>query len=146
MTRVRSGHKMAALEFLRTLKAGKEVADARVERSLYNRAVGYSYDSEKIFMPAGAKEPVRVPIVVHVPPDVTAQIFWLKNRDPARWRDAWNIDVAAGHYLISDHPMTMEDWARERAKVELTEDDVKPIDVTQDVTPGITQKVIERKK
>jgi hypothetical protein len=27
-----------------------------------------------------------------VPPDVTAGIFWLKNRDPARWRDAWKID------------------------------------------------------
>jgi hypothetical protein len=28
----------------------------------------------------------RVPIVEHVPPDVTAQIFWLKNRDPAARR------------------------------------------------------------
>jgi hypothetical protein len=28
-------------------------------------------------------------IVEHVPPEVTARIFWLKSRDPARWRDAW---------------------------------------------------------
>jgi hypothetical protein len=34
------------------------------------------------FMPAGAKRPVRVPIVEHVPPDVTAAIFWLNNRKP----------------------------------------------------------------
>jgi transposase-like protein len=36
-------------DFLGSLKAGKEEADARVERSLYSRAVGYSFNSEKIF-------------------------------------------------------------------------------------------------
>jgi hypothetical protein len=32
-------------------------------------------------MPAGAKKPVYAPYVEHVPPDTTAAIFWLKNRD-----------------------------------------------------------------
>jgi hypothetical protein len=41
----------------------------------------------EIFMPAGAKAPVYAPYVEHVPPDVTAGIFWLKNRKPADWRD-----------------------------------------------------------
>jgi hypothetical protein len=50
-----------------------------------------------------------------VPPDVTAQIFWLKNRDPARWRDAWQVEHTLGKYLISDKPMTEEEWIRERA-------------------------------
>ena len=70
-------------EFRAALKVGKEAADQRVERSLYQRAVGYHYDAVKTFMPAGAKKPVYAPYVEHVPPDVTAQIFWLKNRDPA---------------------------------------------------------------
>ena len=52
-----------------------------VERSLYSRAVGYSFNSEKIFCNKDG-EVTRVPIVEHVPPDVTAQIFWLKNRKP----------------------------------------------------------------
>jgi hypothetical protein len=69
----------------------------------------------KIFMPAGAKKPVYAPYVEHVPPDTTAAIFWLKNRDPARWRDAWQIDANIGKYVISDKPMTEEQWARERA-------------------------------
>jgi len=30
---------------------------------------------------------LRAPIVEHVPPDVTACIFWLKNRKRAEWRD-----------------------------------------------------------
>jgi hypothetical protein len=63
-------------------------SDERVKRSLYMRAVGYSYDSVKIFMPAGAKKPIYAPYVEDVPPDVTASIFWMKNRDPAEWRDA----------------------------------------------------------
>jgi hypothetical protein len=69
----------------------------------------------KIFMPAGAKKPVYAPYVEHVPPDVTAGIFWLKNRDPAHWRDAWQIEVAVGTYIISDRPLIEEEWISERA-------------------------------
>src|SRR5688572_3998825 len=47
-------------EFCQALKAGKVTADNRVERSLYHKACGYSYDTVKIFMPAGAKKPVIV--------------------------------------------------------------------------------------
>jgi hypothetical protein len=103
-------------ELLHSLKAGKAEADARVARSLYQRGVGYSYDAVKIFMPAGAKKPVYAPYVEHVPPDVTAQIFWLKNRDPAHWRDAWQIEAAVGRYIISDTPMSEAQWIKERAK------------------------------
>jgi len=59
----------------------------RVERSLYERANGYNYEAVKIFMLAGAKQPVVVHYVERMPPDVTAGIFWLKNRDPEHWRD-----------------------------------------------------------
>ena len=45
-------------ELLHALKTGKKEADDRVERSLYQRGVGYCYDAVKIFMPAGAKKPV----------------------------------------------------------------------------------------
>lgn len=74
-------------EFLAASKLGKEAADERVSTSLYNRAMGYSHEAVKIFMPAGAKEPVMAPYVEHVPPDTTACIFWLKNRRPDLWRD-----------------------------------------------------------
>ena len=110
-------------EFRNALKIGKAEADNRVQRSLYERANGYTYDAVKIFMPAGAKKPVYAPYREHVPPDVTACIFWLKNRDPARWRDAWQIDHTMGKYVISDKPMTEEQWTRERATL---------IDVTPD--------------
>jgi hypothetical protein len=41
----------------------------------------------------------------------------LKNRDPANWRDAWQIEGVIGKYIISDKPMTEEEWIKERATV-----------------------------
>ena len=29
---------------------------------------------------------------VYIPGDTTAQIFWLKNRKPQKWRDKWEIE------------------------------------------------------
>jgi len=75
-------------EFCDALKIGKEVADNRVERSLYQRAIGYEQDEVKIFMPAQAVEPVYAPFRAKIAPDVTAAIFWLKNRRSQEWRDA----------------------------------------------------------
>jgi hypothetical protein len=50
----------------------------------------------KIFMPANREKPVIVPYIKHVPPDVTAGIFWLKNRDPQHWHDVQNVEHVAG--------------------------------------------------
>lgn len=73
-------------EFCQSLKVGKETADARVEQSLYRRALGYSHDATKIAVNAQG-EVTQVPFTEHYPPDTTAAIFWLKNRKPADWRD-----------------------------------------------------------
>lgn len=77
----------AHVEFCNALKRGKEAADERVERSLYARATGYTFEAVKIFMPAGAKKPVYAKYQEHSPPDTTAAIFWLKNRRRDEWRD-----------------------------------------------------------
>jgi hypothetical protein len=69
LARLRTGNRAAAL------KLGKKEADQRTERSLYQRANGYSYDAVKIFMPAEAKKQVYAPYVEHVPPDPTSAIF-----------------------------------------------------------------------
>lgn len=79
-------------EFCQSLKAGKDVADDRVERSLYQRAIGYEQDEVKIFMPASAGAPVYAPFRAKVAPDVTAAIFWLKNRRSQQWRDKQELE------------------------------------------------------
>jgi hypothetical protein len=73
--------------FCQALKGGKDIADDRVERSLYQRAIGYEQEEVKIFMPSGADNPVYAPYRAKVAPDVTAAIFWLKNRRKEAWRD-----------------------------------------------------------
>ena len=83
-----------------------------MKRSLYARAVGYNYEATKIFMPANREKPVYAPYIEHVPPDVTAGIFWLKNRDQQHWRDSQQLEHVLGKYMISDKPMTEEGWAR----------------------------------
>jgi len=79
-------------EFCQALKVGKDIADDRVERSLYQRAIGYEQDEVKIFMPAQAEDPVYAPFRAKIAPDVTAAIFWLKNRRSQSWRDAKDIN------------------------------------------------------
>lgn len=71
-------------EFLEALKA-KESADARVIEGLYRRAIGYYHDDIDIRVVNG--EIVQTPIVKRYPPDTTAGIFWLKNRQKSKWRD-----------------------------------------------------------
>lgn len=81
-------------EFSEALKKGKEVADYEVENALFKRAVGYDFQEKRIedSDKDGRKE---VYITKHVPGDVTAQIFWLKNRRPDKWRERRDAAAAA---------------------------------------------------
>ena len=89
--------KLAHKEFSLALKLGKSEADNRVERSLYNRAVGYTYTAEKVVVAGGI--PQNVTYTEHVLPDTTAAIFFLKNRRPADWRDVHKHEVGrAGEF------------------------------------------------
>lgn len=87
-------------QIIESLKAGKEPVDIQVENALLKRALGYEYDEvteETERFPIGKpdedgeqkfieKTKIKTKHVT-VPPDVTAQIFWLKNRKPKQWRD-----------------------------------------------------------
>lgn len=97
-------------EFCESLKKGKDEFDSRVvEQSLLKRAAGYSYvettrelqdsdsDSTVVDEDEGSEIPIQTLVVTkkvtkHMAPDVTAQIFWLKNRQPQRWSDKKEID------------------------------------------------------
>jgi hypothetical protein len=78
------------------LKKGKEVVDIEVENALHKRALGFSYDektyeriwNEKLerYVKVNTKTVTKT-----IAPDVTAQIFWLKNRRPVEWRDRKEI-------------------------------------------------------
>ncbi|WP_320194971.1 helix-turn-helix domain-containing protein [Agrobacterium rosae] len=78
-------------EFCQSLKVGKDVPDENVKRSLYQRAIGYSHPDTDIRVIDGAV--VKTEIVKHYPPDTTAGIFWMKNRDPKNWRDKQEVEL-----------------------------------------------------
>lgn len=68
------------------LKRGKQVVDIEVENALHKRAMGYAYVETKTEKDTDGRVKTTQTIK-EVPPDVTAQIFWLKNRKPLEWRD-----------------------------------------------------------
>lgn len=78
-------------QFCQALKAGKDEADDRVERSLYARANGYEHDEVEIRVVGRAI--VQTPIRKYYPPDTTAAIFWLKNRRAAEWREVKAVEL-----------------------------------------------------
>ena len=77
--------------FLQSLKRGKDIADSTVGERLYQRATGYSHPDVKVMQYEG--KPIIVPVTKHYPPDTTAAIFWLKNRQPEKWRDKQETDL-----------------------------------------------------
>ena len=79
-------------EISEALKKGKEVVDIEVENALLKRALGYEYTETMVeHSPDGVK---RRETVKFIPPDVTAQIFWLKNRKPETWREKQVVEVS----------------------------------------------------
>lgn len=82
--------KKAHPEFFASLKGWKAEADAKVERSLYERATGYEHEAEEVFCHQG--QITRAMVIKKYPPEVTAMIFWLKNRQPKNWRDKQEIE------------------------------------------------------
>lgn len=80
------------------LKKGKEVADREVESALYRRAIGYRVKKQVRELQLNRKTGKREMVVTketeeEVAPDVTAAIFWLKNRKPEEWRDKRDVNI-----------------------------------------------------
>lgn len=76
--------------FCDAIKSAKDVADERVERSLYQKATGYNVTEEQAVKTKVGQFEEKVEVVEiekHIPADTTAAIFWLKNRRKEQWRD-----------------------------------------------------------
>lgn len=91
-------------EFSDTLKETKEIADIKVENSLNKNANGYDYIEETVVMKKEViykdgkrvKEvtyPEVVPLVKHREAETRAQMFWLQNRKPDKWRNQAQVEL-----------------------------------------------------
>ena len=72
-------------EFRTSIKSGKVVADAQVVESLFKRAMGM--EVTEVEVRGNDENKIKRVIKKYIPPDTTAQIFWLKNRQPELWRE-----------------------------------------------------------
>lgn len=93
-------YKKQFTEIEKAISTGKQEADTLVENALLKRALGYEYVErvcERVLnKELGVYEYVLTKEVTkEVKPDISAQIFWLKNRRPEVWRDKKDIEVEA---------------------------------------------------
>lgn len=84
--------KKAHPEFLKSAREGKVVADANVAYSLYQRAVGITVKEEKEVIGKDGQT-ATLKTTRQLPGDVQAQRFFLKNRQPSKWRE--NVDISS---------------------------------------------------
>ena len=100
-------------EVAEALRKGKEVVDREVENALFKSAIGYTqtirkpvkvrdveYDPETGRKVREVERWVAVEEEIHVPPQVTAQIFWLKNRKPDQWREKNDLTLTPSNGVL----------------------------------------------
>lgn len=84
--------KKKEVDILNALKKGKEVVDIEVENALLKKALGYTITLHKQKVTKDG-DVVDIEEEVHIAPDTTAQIFWLKNRRKQQWRDKVEVET-----------------------------------------------------
>lgn len=106
------------------LKKGRSPLDFNVENSLFRKCIGYK---EKVQKPIKVKEKYyddqgrlcekeRVEVVEYeetIFPEVTAQIFWLKNRKPKMW-NRQPVDEDANNPVIkANKGIPIANWLKQ---------------------------------
>ena len=103
-------------EFANAIKEGKAPVDREVENALLKRAQGYDYTEKKVLVSVnekGEQKPARIETITkHVPPDVGAIAFWLKNRMPDKWRDRQDLS----HTFPQELPFDVKIERRKRTE------------------------------
>lgn len=100
-------------EIAEALRKGKEVVDREVENALFKSALGFmqkvkkpvrirevEYDPKSGKKIRESEKWVQVEEEVYIPPQVTAQIFWLKNRKPDQWREKNDLTLTPSNGVL----------------------------------------------
>ena len=98
--------------FRETIQDAKDRYDsAQVENSLLKRAVtGYKVTEVKVEEDhEGRKKTTKT--TREVPADTRAQMYWLNNRNPNRWRNKSKVEVE-----VNDSPLSIKDLYTETQK------------------------------
>jgi len=114
------------VEFFEAIKRGKAPIDFEAENALLKRVMGYEYEEVMVEYKPGkgdkgeerAKPTTIKKTKKQVIPDVTAQIFWLKNRRPKLWKDKHEHAVGGSEDMpaIRYAPVRIEEKKEEEKK------------------------------
>jgi hypothetical protein len=94
-------------QFSESIKEGGDEADLKVAQSLFHRATGYEHSEEKVFQFAG--DIITHDTVKHYPPDVTAIIYWLNNRQRKTGNWAQRQEVTGPNGGPQEHKVAVVD-------------------------------------
>ncbi|MDN5780528.1 MAG: hypothetical protein L0H23_00655 [Luteimonas sp.] len=118
-------------EFSDAIKAGKDDADAKVATSLYHSALGGGTVTQVQEEEDAEGNVITKKTVKELPANVTAQIFWLKNRQPQQWRDKVVLEDETPPEVLAETAVRFEEImakARERQRRILIERGILPGD------------------
>ena len=121
-------------DFLESIRQGKVIADAKVAKGLFERAVGCSHPETRVTQFQG--EIVETTIVKHHPPDVQAAGLWLKNRRSNQWRDTQHhqIDTVRHTAVLMLQPELIHKM-RKSAGLDAIEGECEEVRDTQSADP-----------
>lgn len=92
------------IEFSDAIKRGQKFSNYEVENALYKRALGYQVE-EEIKIKTKYKDGSEVIEIKkhkkHIAGDVGAQIFWLKNRKPKKWKDKRDFNMESSETQLN---------------------------------------------
>jgi len=87
--------------FATRLEHWKAEADEKVERSLYENAMGFVTRETKVFYNKELNECVEHEVYKEHKPDFGAQAKWLSCRKPAEWREVKDVNIGGEEDLAS---------------------------------------------
>lgn len=108
--------------FSESVTRGKITADAEVANSFHKRALGYTFD-EVTFEKVSSQEKIdeetdetikddiykKKVVVKHLPADPGAALNWLKNRQPAKWRDKTEVVASNTNINYNSSELTADE-------------------------------------
>jgi hypothetical protein len=88
--------------FALALRSGKRRADAQVAHGMFKRALGYEAEEWRESLDKDG-DTANLRSLKHIPGDVSAQMKWLKNRNPENWKETISADVSGTGFNLIIH-------------------------------------------
>lgn len=104
--------------FEKALTIPVQQANARVVRSLYERATGHTRVTEQVVMEKNGdtSEARVIQVAITEAPETAAMSLWLRNRLPQEWRDKVEVEAAVTTTFLFDDPTKRPPGYQRKAK------------------------------